>query len=407
MLSTKLSKIVSIGLVLSYLLTLESNRLVLADQGDFTRPAKGPIILHFHNRYRDPTDGKLRTHYGIDISSPEGSPAFVSASGKVSFAGFTPAGGQTVSITHPGGIKTTYLQLKEIRVSRGEMVSQGQLIGMVAREGDKSSSQSHLHMGASIGKIYIDPEELFSGRFRLDLSEFIRRGNIPPDFRSPGETNDSTAGFLKLSFTPTTLKGANLIAPKLLAFAEYLFAKLKTSKIVSKTFKLVRKLMSFLVRFGKSVFRQTRWLAKTAIQLTIKLFSWSVRKIKTGTRFLPLKNLLSDRFRLFVTWLGISGHGDRGVEPSVFDPSGDNEGNSRSRVLIPVRDGVLEIGIFNARGTLVKTIKDWPRVDRYIIWDGIGQNGDIAEEGVYTLVARLVRSRQKKIGQVEVRYHLK
>lgn len=403
MLSTKLSKAILIGLVVGYLLTLESNRLVLADQGDFTRPAKGPIILHFRNRYRDPTNGKLRTHYGIDIASPEGSPVFASASGRVSFAGFTPAGGSTVSIHHAGGIKTTYLQLKESKVSRGQMVSQGQLIGTVAGQGDKSSSQSHLHMGAIIGKVYIDPELLFSGQFRLDLSKFIRRGNIPPDFESTGGTTGPTPNFLKLTFAPASLKAGNLI--------------------LRKTYKLVNRFIKSLMRFGKFVFRQTRSLAKTAIQITIKLFSWSVRKIKIGinsglnwfwrslskaqTRFLPLKNLLSDRFRLFVTWLGISGHGDRGVEPSVFDPSGDNEGNSRSRVLIPVRDGVLEIGIYNARGTLVKTIKDWPRIDRYIIWDGIGQNGDIAEEGVYTLVARLVRSRQKKIGQVEVRYHLK
>lgn len=387
MLSTKLSKAILIGLVLGYLLTLESNRLVLADQGDFIRPAKGPIILHFRNRYRDPTNGKLRTHYGIDIASPEGSPVFASASGKVSFAGFTPAGGSTVSIHHAGGIKTTYLQLKESKVSPGQMVSQGQLIGTVAGQGDKSSSQSHLHMGATIGKVYIDPELLFSGQFKLDLSKFIRRGNIPPDFESTGGTTGPTPNFLKLTFAPAGLKAGNLI--------------------LRKTYKLVNRFIKSLMRFGKFVFRQTRSLAKTAIQITIKLFSWSVRKIKIGTRFLSLKNLLSDRFRLFVTWLGISGHGDRGVEPSVFDPSGDNEGNARSRVLIPVRDGVMEIDIYNPTGTLVKTIKDWQRVDRHIFWDGVGRNGDIAEEGVYTLVGRLARNKQKKIGQVEVRYHLK
>jgi murein DD-endopeptidase MepM/ murein hydrolase activator NlpD len=416
MLKIRRIKAISAALLFSYFLTIETSPVVLADQDGFIKPAKGPILLHFRDRYRDPITGALRTHYGIDIASPEGSPVLASAQGKVSFAGFTPAGGQTISINHSGGIKTTYLQLKEIKVSRGEVVSQGQVIGLIAGEGDKSLSQSHLHMGASIGKIYIDPEELFSGRFRSNLSKFIRRGNIPPDFRSPGEAKEESNSFLKLIFTPANLKGTNLAASKPLSFIKYLFTKFKNSTIVTRTFKLVNRFVNFAARIEKFVYRQT-------CRLTIRLFSWLARETKicpnsdfnlswkflskAETRFPLLKGLLFNRVRLFLVWLGIDRYGGGRVSPDVFDPSGDNEGNSRSRAHIPLRDGIAEIDIYNSKGTLVKTLKNWPRGSRYVFWDGLNENGDIAEEGVYTLIAQLVGNKQKKIGQAEVRYHLR
>lgn len=420
----RIIKAISAALLFCYFLAIKLSPGVLADQRDFIQPAAGSIILHFRDRYQDTSAGKMRTHYGIDIAASEGSPVFASASGKVSFAGFTPAGGQTVSISHPGGIKTTYLQLKEIRVSRGDVVSQDQLIGVVARQGDKSSPQSHLHMGASIGKIYIDPEELFSGQFRLDLSKFIRRGNIPPDFKSPdAENSQKSYGFLKLIVTRTNPKRSDLVAPKLFTLAKYLFAKFKTSKIISKTFKLVNRFINSLVRFGKFIFRQTCRLAGTIFRLTIKQFSRLAKGIKFGldqglgwfrgflskaeTRFPSLKSLLFDRARFFLAWLGIEGHRAAGIEPQVFDPSGDNEGNPRSWVLIPVQDGVLKINIYDPTGTLIQTLKNWQRAGRFISWDGINQNGDIAQEGVYTFVAQWAGKKQKKIGQVEVRYHLR
>lgn len=75
--------------------------------------------------------GTDRGHRGIDIAAPSGSAVTAAASGVVTFVGYTPAegGGTTVSITHPGGLRSTYLHLTAVAISEGENISQGQPIG--------------------------------------------------------------------------------------------------------------------------------------------------------------------------------------------------------------------------------------------------------------------------------------
>jgi hypothetical protein len=75
-----------------------------------------------------------RGHRGIDIEAPAGSFIKAAASGIVSFAGYTPAegGSTTVSITHPGGLRSTYLHFDQVLVSPGQEISQNQVIGTSA-----------------------------------------------------------------------------------------------------------------------------------------------------------------------------------------------------------------------------------------------------------------------------------
>lgn len=94
-----------------------------------------------------------RGHRGIDIDLSEGERIGAAASGVVSFTGYTPAenGGGTVSVAHQGGLKTTYLHVKDIAVSEGEDVKQGQLLGL--------SDGRPLHFGLKSigGDRYADP----------------------------------------------------------------------------------------------------------------------------------------------------------------------------------------------------------------------------------------------------------
>ena len=70
-------------------------------------------------------------HRGIDIGVAAGAQITASAGGVVIFIGYTPAesGGTTVSIEHPGGLRTTYLHLTSLEVSIGQNVAQGQILG--------------------------------------------------------------------------------------------------------------------------------------------------------------------------------------------------------------------------------------------------------------------------------------
>jgi hypothetical protein len=111
-------------------------------------------------------------HRGIDYSVPEGSPVRASGVGVVSFAGSTPEG-PYVSITHDGGVKTTY-SLGEIAVSAGQEVGRGTIIGSSGIGHDNSGPL--LHFGALIDGKYIDPL-LLLGDFE-DITELISLAEI-------------------------------------------------------------------------------------------------------------------------------------------------------------------------------------------------------------------------------------
>lgn len=134
--------------------------------GDFILdwPVSGRIITDYHAVYINPVTGAKQTHSGIDIEADPGTEVKAAADGTVAFVGYTPAGGSdssvknTVSIDHPNGLRTTYLQVCEVYVSRGQGVTRGQAIAKVAAVGDLSSSLSHLHFGLKQGTVYLDPK---------------------------------------------------------------------------------------------------------------------------------------------------------------------------------------------------------------------------------------------------------
>lgn len=98
-----------------------------------------------------------RGHRGVDISADTGSPVRAAAGGRVIFAGYTPAegGGTTISIEHPGGLRSTYLHIENPAVVKGDEVSGGQAIGYI---GDQP-----LHFGLKLPgsrDTYFNPLEL-------------------------------------------------------------------------------------------------------------------------------------------------------------------------------------------------------------------------------------------------------
>lgn len=136
----------------------------ISEEFKLSWPVKGKIVTDFHSTYINQTTGSECMHSGIDIAVEDGSPVKAAADGVVCFAGFTPAGGNdssiknTVSIEHPNGLKTTYLQLCEVGVSRGQNVVCGQTIAKVSTSGDLSSALPHLHLGLKQGDGYLDPK---------------------------------------------------------------------------------------------------------------------------------------------------------------------------------------------------------------------------------------------------------
>ena len=125
--------------------------------GTYGWPVTGPILRPFEA----PADPYSAGHRGIDIASPFGSPLTASADGVVAFAGWV-AGSQFISIDHPDGVRTTYSWLSSLAVTEGQQVVRGEVIGATG-QGHAELLQPHLHFGARVGTVYIDPMLLLEG----------------------------------------------------------------------------------------------------------------------------------------------------------------------------------------------------------------------------------------------------
>ena len=105
-------------------------------RGKLLWPVRGTVVSKFGVRNR-------RMHDGIDISVAEGTPVAAAGSGTVSFCGSIRGYGKVVIISHAGGLCTVYAHLKSFRVSKGQRVKAGQIIGYVGRSGNATGP--HLH----------------------------------------------------------------------------------------------------------------------------------------------------------------------------------------------------------------------------------------------------------------------
>jgi murein DD-endopeptidase MepM/ murein hydrolase activator NlpD len=118
-------------------------------------PVEGSITSTFGFRF-GPRTGKLERHTGWDIAAPTGTPATVTASGRVIEAGQSAVGyGQYVVVDHGNGLKTLYGHLSEIDVKVGDEIVLGGAIGLVGSTGN--STGPHLHYEVRLENVAVDP----------------------------------------------------------------------------------------------------------------------------------------------------------------------------------------------------------------------------------------------------------
>lgn len=102
-----------------------------------------------------PTAGASSNHKGIDLAAPEGTPIYASRSGSVTIAKWSNSAGYYVSINHGDGYSSVYMHMTHYVVSKGQYVTQGQVIGYVGSTG--YSTGPHLHFGISYNGTYVNP----------------------------------------------------------------------------------------------------------------------------------------------------------------------------------------------------------------------------------------------------------
>lgn len=100
------------------------------------KPVSGVLTSRYGYRWG-------RTHTGIDIGVPTGTPVKAAASGTITFAGWKGSLGNLVVISHGNGVQTYYGHNSKITVTAGQSVSQGDVIAKAGSTG--RSTGSHVH----------------------------------------------------------------------------------------------------------------------------------------------------------------------------------------------------------------------------------------------------------------------
>lgn len=116
----------------------------------FTRITSG-FALRKH-----PILGKWRQHTGVDFGAPTGTPIRAAGDGVVDFVGQQNGYGNIVVLRHWNGYSTAYAHMSRFaKITRGQKVSQGELIGYVGSTG--WATGPHLHYEFRVNKKPINP----------------------------------------------------------------------------------------------------------------------------------------------------------------------------------------------------------------------------------------------------------
>jgi murein DD-endopeptidase MepM/ murein hydrolase activator NlpD len=122
-------------------------------------PIKGGIghISMLFGQNKHPFTGQYYIHKGIDLSTyRQGDPIVATADGQVVTIEYDAGGfGNYVIIRHKHGFYTRYAHMLSFRVTTGQRVQQGEIIGYIGNTG--LSTGPHLHYEVHIGSDVVDP----------------------------------------------------------------------------------------------------------------------------------------------------------------------------------------------------------------------------------------------------------
>ncbi|KAB8176380.1 peptidoglycan DD-metalloendopeptidase family protein [Microbispora catharanthi] len=134
------------------------------DASGWRWPLAGPA--HPIRRFDPPPQRWLAGHRGVDLAAQPGEKVMAAGPGVVGLAERV-AGRGVVTISHPDGLRTTYLPVRAV-VRPGDVVAAGQVIGVVEEDAVAHCAAPCLHWGLLRGRLYLDPLLLFGrGQVRL------------------------------------------------------------------------------------------------------------------------------------------------------------------------------------------------------------------------------------------------
>ncbi len=124
----------------------------------WTKPFQYPLTSIFITDpygYDRQTVGDTIVHKGTDFRAQIGTPVTAMNRGIVRIARLFTVYGNTVIVDHGQGVQTLYMHMSKLNVKEGDIIEQGQVIGLSGDTG--YADAAHLHISVKINVISIDP----------------------------------------------------------------------------------------------------------------------------------------------------------------------------------------------------------------------------------------------------------
>jgi len=155
---------------------------------NFEKPREAEITARFGDK-RTLNEKKTSQHFGLDLEGATGDEIRAANDGRVVMVRDCYTSGNTVLLEHGAGLITAYFHLSKFLVKRGQEVRRGQLLGLVGKTGRVTGP--HLHFGAHIGTLWVNPQALLALPFPGAASP---PATFPPPEAPDGGTPGADAG---------------------------------------------------------------------------------------------------------------------------------------------------------------------------------------------------------------------
>ena len=139
--------------------SIDSDYIYFSD--NFSLPIENTIITGIYGSQRILNGVPKSPHFGLDFAATEGTPIKAMLDGEVTLSEkdlyYT---GGTIIFDHGHGVSTLYMHLKDVKVTKGQKVKRGEIIGTVGKTG--RSTGSHLDIRLNWYDVKLDPASVLS-----------------------------------------------------------------------------------------------------------------------------------------------------------------------------------------------------------------------------------------------------
>ncbi len=145
------------------------------------RPTAAPMETSSYGYRRDPFNGALAFHSGIDFPGAYGQAILAAAPGKVSYVGPRQGYGNVVEVDHGKGLMTRYAHLSGFGVKAGQAVMRGQNIARMGSTG--RSTGTHLHFEVRVNGAAVNPRPFLEARQDVLEVQQLAKGRVADGHR--------------------------------------------------------------------------------------------------------------------------------------------------------------------------------------------------------------------------------